>query len=291
MGVTTNSTLDDLIQPIIGEARMWFAAQSLFFPKTGVAQEFLTYKDIRNAKAAAATFPLMGSVAFGDGTPGSDYTDTSALTTSGVTVTAARKVVNIPVDDLVAMSTGEANDIIATVGKAVGIAAATKFDSDVMALFASLTNTMTGVTASGAKTTAATFRKYGTALRADNVPGPYCAVFHPNGYEDFLSESSSPLLNAAASDQVAKEVWQDYYMATLFGTKIFVHSGVPADSTTDFVGGYFSPYAIGVAWKRDVTIEAQRDASAGWTEYVADMYYGVGVIDANAGCKMLQDYS
>jgi len=49
MGVTTNSTLDDLIQPIIGEARMWFSAQSLFFPKQGVAQEFLTYKDIRGA--------------------------------------------------------------------------------------------------------------------------------------------------------------------------------------------------------------------------------------------------
>ena len=50
-----------------------------------------------------------------------------------------------------------------------------------------------------------------------------------------------------------------------------------------------SPYAIGCAWKRPPMLNTQYDATAGYTEFVWDMYYGVGVIDSTAGYKMLMD--
>ena len=289
MAVTTTTTLDDLVQAIIGEARMWFQQASLFFPKQGVAEQFLMVEDLSQVNAVSHTFPMLGSVAFGDAVEGNDYVNTSALTTSGVTVTAARKVLNIPVSDLVAMSNtrGEAYTI-ALQGKAAGLAAAKKFDGDVCAVFSSLGSTPTGGNATNSPMTAAEFRNYITALQTAEIPGPYAAIWHPWGYKEFLDESSSPILNAAASGDIGRGVWKEFWCGNLFGVDMFQSPRVVSDGT-DYQGAFMSPNAIGVTWKRGPQLETERDASAGHTEFVRDMYYGVGVVDATAGYVMLQD--
>lgn len=287
MGATTTTTVTELVAAIIGEARMWMADTSLFYPKTGIATQFLQFKDLRGVQGKAATFPKIGSITFGDSTEGEDYTATSALDTSAVTVTAARKKVIVPVTDEAEYSSEQ--DLIALAGRAIGIAAAEKFDNDVFALFSSL-GAGTSYNASGSPVTAAEFQAFITALRTAKAPGPYAAVFHPWGWYEFLTESSSPIINAAASDEVAKGVWRDYYQASPFGVRCFTHADIDkANADADYLGAFLSPWAIGCVWKRDLAIETQRDASASWTEYVATMDYGLGVIDSTMGIQLLQD--
>lgn len=285
-GITTTTSVTELVAAIIGEARLWMADRSLFYPRNGVAQNFLQWKDIRDRQGKAATFPKYGSIAFGDGSEGNDFTTTAQLDTSSVTVTATRRVCNVVVTDEAEYSAED--DLIARAGQAIGIAAAEKFDSDVFSVFSSLGASVNGT---GTDLTSAEFQQYITTLRTNKAPGPYCAIFHPSGWEGFMLESSSPLLNAAASDSVAKGIWQDYYTASPFGVKCFQHADIPATGgSADRLGAFLSPYAIGVCWKKDLVIEEQRDASAGWTEYVASMHYGVGVIDATMGFQLLTDY-
>lgn len=287
MGATTTTTVTELVAAIIGEARMWMADTSLFYPKQGIATQFLQWKDLRNVQGKAATFPKLGSIAFGDSTEGEDYVTTSALDTSAVTVTASRKKVIVPITDEAEYSSEQ--DLIALAGKAIGIAAAEKFDNDVFALFSSL-GAGTSYNASGSPVTAAEFQSFITALRTVKAPGPYAAIFHPWGWYEFLTEASSPLVNAAASDSVAKGIWNDYYQASPFGVRCFTHADVnKANADADYLGAFLSPYAIGCVWKRDLAIETERDASASWTEYVATMDYGLGVIDSTMGIQLLQD--
>lgn len=288
--LTTTTTITELTQAVIQEARLWFTAASLFYPRTGVATKFLQWADLTNRPGIAATFNKYSAISFGNGVEDTDYTSTSAMDTTGaVTVTAARKVINVPISDLAEMaSVFGPEKLIADLGRQIGVAAATKFDGDVIALFDNLGSTPTGGNSTGTPMTAAEFRAYPTGLQTAKIPGPYAAIFHPWGWYEFLGESSSPLVNAAASDQVAKQVYQEFYATNLFGAQIFVHPDVATDGT-DYQGAFMSPWAIGCTWKKDLSIRPQRDESAGWTEYVADMYYGVGVIDTTAGYVMLQD--
>lgn len=267
---------------------MWMVDASLFYPKNGIARDFCQFKDIRGEKGKATTFPKLGAIAFGDATEGVDYTATSALDTSAVTVTATPREIIVEIADEAIYSSQQ--DLIAMAGRAVGIAAATKFDNDFCSVFSSLGSTPTGGNATNSPMTAAEFQAYITAARTAKAPGPYAAVFHPWGWGEFLGESSSPLLNAAASDQVAKGIWADYYAASPFGVKCFTYTGLAtANAAADYMGAFLSPYAIGVAWKQDLQIETERNASKRVTEFVGTMHYGIGVIDSTMGFQMLQD--
>ena len=141
MAGTTTTTLTELVPQILGEAQMWFVDKSLFYPKQGIAEQLMQWRDARGEPGLTATFPKFGAVSFGDGTEGTDYTAVSVLDTSGPgSVTAGEKVINVVIADLAVNSTmGGPAQLIADCGKAIGQAAATKFDGDVMALFASLT--------------------------------------------------------------------------------------------------------------------------------------------------------
>ena len=292
MAGTTTTTLTELVPQILGEAQMWFVDKSLFMPKIGLAEQFLQWRDLRNSPGLTATFPKYGAVVMGDGTEGTDYSSISVLDTSGPgSVTAAEKVINVLISDLAVEAVqGGPAQLIADCGRAIGTAAATKFDGDVMALFASLTAAISGSFATTAPTTMAKFRRAIAGLQSVPVPGPYAAFFHPNGWEDFLAEASSPLVNAAASDAIAKEIWSEFYCTNMLGVKCFSHSKVPAATTVDWVGGFMSPFAIGCTWKGDLKITPQYDASLRGTEFVGVLTYGVGVIDATAGYVMLHDH-
>lgn len=292
MAGTTTTTLTELLPQILGEARMWMADLSLFMPKVGVAEQFMQWRDLRGTPGLTATFNKYAAVTMGDGTEGTDYTAVSVMDTSGpASVTATEHVINVLISDLSLESViGGPGQLIADAGRAIGQAAATKFDSDVMALFASLTAAPSGGTSTGTDVTIAKFGVNITGLESVPVPEPYAAFFHPKGWGKFLAESSSPLLNAAASDSVAKEVWGSHFAKQILGVNCFKHSKVPADGTTDFIGAMISQWALGCVWKGDLKITQQYDATLRGTEHVGVMTYGVGVIDATAGYTMLQDY-
>lgn len=287
MPVTTTTTVAEVINEILGEARMWMADASLFYPKAGAAQQFIQFRDIRGQKGATATFPKWTAVAFGDGAQGETYATISTMDTSEATVTATRKHCRIQIADEAVYASAE--DLIATAGRMFGLAAATKFDTDVCATFSSL-GTATGANATNSPVTAAEYRAYITALQTVNAPGPYAAIWHPWGWNEFLAESSSPILNAAASDQVAKDVWGDKYITSIHGVANFFSTVLPtANAAADHLGAFISPYAIGCTWQKDLEVEVIRRPEAGVTELNGTFFAGVGVIDNTMGYQMLQD--
>lgn len=287
MAVTTTTTVAEVINEILGEARMWFVDASLFYPKGGAAQQFMQIKDIRGQAGMTATFPKWTAVAFGDGSQGETYATISTMDTSEATVSASRRHCRIQIADEAQFASAE--DLIATAGRMLGIAAATKFDSDVFATFSSL-GTATGANASGSPVTAAEYRKYITQLRTVKAPTPYAAFWHPWGWDGLLSESSSPILNAAASDEVARSIWGDFYEATIHGVLNFTSSDIPtANAGADYLGAFLSPWALGCTWQRDLEVETIRRPEASVTELNGTMFYGVGVIDSTMGYQLLQD--
>ncbi len=292
MSETTTTTLTEIIPEIIGEATLWMTERSLFWPRTGVAEQFLQWADLRGKPGIKYTFPKYAAIQFGDTTEGDSYTTTSAMDTGGSTaITAAMKQCNVFVsDESVDALAGDKNAIIAQVGQALGQAAAEKFDSDVMAAFSSLGATPTGGNATNSPLIASEFQAYITALKTAKAPGPYAAFFHPWGWYEFLGESSSPLLSTAASDQVAKDIWRDYYETTVFGVKCFTSAGQStANAGADYMGAFISNRAMGAVWKRDLTVNTQRDELKRGQYLVGTMFYGVGVIDSTLGFQMLQD--
>ena len=294
-----STDLDELIPLILGEARMWFAEQSLFFPKKGVAQDLIQWADLTNEPGNTATFPKYAAIAFGDATEGVDYTDTQDLNTNAglASITAYEKVVVVPIADRATRAvTGGKQKLVTDLGRMVGLAASIKFDGDVMALFSGLGTCPYGTT-TGQNMAVNNFEGYIASLRSAKAPDPYGAFFSPLGWMKFLQADTfgggstvSPLAIAAVSDQVAKDIWQSFYTDNIMGVRCFQHADVPtANGGADYMGAFMSAWAIGCTWKMDLQIEQQRDASLRATEFVATMEYGVGVIDSTMGYKMLQD--
>jgi len=291
-GATTTTTLTELCPAIQSEARMWFEQACLFHWDWGVIRSFMQWRDLRNGPGIAGTFAQYAQVSMGDGVEGTDYTTTSNLDTTGmVTVTATEKVINIPLTDLVkkATSQGPAR-IVADVGRAIGLAAAEKFDTDVMALFASLGDGTTGGNASNSPLLASEFRWYIQKLLVNKAPMPYVCIMHPWGYYEWLGESTSPLINAAASADVGAQIWRQWYSGKIMGVEMFQHPACPsATAAADNAGAVMSAWALGGTVVQDLEVRRQRDETARYEEFVGVMTYGVGVLSATMGYCLLTD--
>lgn len=289
MGATTTTTITEQISLIEGAARLWFQAQSLFYPAGGVAQNWLQWKDLRNQPGVAHRFNKYSEITAGDATEGDDYATTSAMdTTGGTTITATEKVVIVPVTDLAKRGYNWGpEELISNVGRACGLAQAKKFDKDVLALNTSLG---TSQNATNSPLTMSEFMLYMEKLAAADAPEPYMAVFHPWGWYEFATESGSPLIDAAKSDRVGADMWGRGFVQEIMGVKCFRSTNVPSvNAAADYGGVFMSNWAIGCVLCEDMKIELERDASARLTELVCTMTYGVGVIDSTMGYQLLQD--
>jgi len=164
---------------------------------------------------------------------------------------------------------------------------AKKFDKDVFALNSSLGTSKNGT---GTPLLISEFMLYMEALQANDAPEPYMAAFHPWGWYEFVTESSSPVIDAAKSDRVGAEFWGRGFVQEIMGVACFRSTNVPLENANADYGGLFmSSWAIGCVLCADMKIELERDASARLTELVCTMTYGVGVIDSTMGFQLLQD--
>jgi hypothetical protein len=288
MSATTTTTLTELVPQIESEARFWMLNASLFMPGLGKARQFLQFADLRDIGADSYRFNKYAEITAGDATEGDDYTTTQALdSTGGTVVTTTEKVVNIPVTDKVKRGFQFGPDkLIQDVGKAIGMAMAKKIDGDVCALFSTLG---TSLVTSGNPVTNALFQQYIATLAANEAPEPYAAFFHPWGWYEYVTESSSPVPDAAKSGPVGEELWQSYFVRNVMGVECYQSARCPNTDGTNYNGAFMSAYAIGMVLSSDLRIETDRDATARLDEMVGVMDYGVGVIDTTLGFSMLQD--
>ena len=118
-------------------------------------------------------------------------------------------------------------------------------------------------------------------------PGDLTLVVHPKQYQDLLQNSQFTNAAALGSPEVVRTGRLTQYM----GVNIIVSTKVPtstsSDGTTTYHAFVFHRDAVALAYKRDLTIEQERDIAARVLKLMATHRFGVRVVLPNAVVKLL----
>lgn len=196
-------------------------------------------------------------------------------------------VVQIDTDEIAAMTTltdtardSATDNVAASIGKVFGETISRKIDEDLVALFSGFSTSV------GDHSTAMSPQlifKAVAELRNNSVMGPYVGVLSPNAAFDLkktLANAGSaniPSLSNAGNEAltngfVGRIAGVDLYESALIGTTAV------GDSTTGASCAIMTKDALGIAIKKDLNIETERNASIRGTEIVCSATYGVAEI-------------
>ena len=274
---TTSSTLSELYTEIIQEA-------IFTFQETSVMRPLVTTYNIsgQGKQVAVPVYPAISAAAVAEGT---DLSNT-AVNPTEVTITASEIGVMTTLTDLGRDSASR--NVTADIGKLFGDAIADKVDTDVAALFSSFSS---DVGAAGTELTAELIFKAVATLRSANVPGPYYGVFHPkaafNLKKTLVAAGYSTGANAVSD--LGNEALRNGFIGTVAGVQIFENSNISIDAYDDSIGAVFHPMSIGLAEKKSIQLESQRDASLRATELVSTATIGQAIVKSDYGVKITSD--
>jgi N4-gp56 family major capsid protein len=281
--VSTTSTLDDLIAPIVAEAQFVAAEKSIM---RGLVKNF-TVPANTGKVLQVPIYPTQTA----DVLTEADDLSPSAISTSKADITLREVGLMTNVSDL-SLNHSPSN-VIADVGRLFGEAIATRIDRDLTNLFGSFS---TGVGSATTAATAALVFEAVAKLRANGVPSSDLAlVLHPLVAYDLKSTITSTF--AAPASDVGNEALRTGYVGMLAGVPVYETSNMADSSgnfpgtTGDYKGAVFHKDAIAIAMSSDIKIETQRDASARATELVGVATYGVAEIHDTYGVELEFDSS
>lgn len=281
--VSTTSTLDDLIAPIVAEAQFVAAEKSIM---RGLVKNFTVPANT----GKVLQVPIYPTQTASELTEADDLTP-SAISTSKADITLREVGLMTNVSDL-SLNHSPSN-VIADVGRLFGEAIATRIDRDLTNLFGSFS---TGVGSATTAATAALVFEAVAKLRANGVPSSDLAlVLHPLVAYDLKSTITSTF--AAPASDVGNEALRTGYVGMLAGVPVYETSNMADSSgnfpgtTGDYKGAVFHKDAIAIAMSSDIKIETQRDASARATELVGVATYGVAEIHDTYGVELEFDSS
>jgi hypothetical protein len=274
MAATTTSTLDDLFVNIVAQARYTAEEQSLL-------RGLVTMYDIGNQKGKTVQVPKYPAITAASLTEGTDM-DSTAVSTSSVTITVGEVGAQVLLTDLAAMGAGNPAQELGTV---LGNAIATKMDKDIIALFDGLSTSLGSTTT---EMTIAYLFQAAATLRANKATGRLVGVFHPYQIYPVKSALTNTFANPAGGD-LQNEAMRTGYVGTIAGIDIYESANLTIDGSGDTKGAVFAPQAFALAMKKDFTIEPQRDASNRAWELNATATYGVGELDDTFGVEMYFD--
>jgi hypothetical protein len=158
----------------------------------------------------------------------------------------------------------------------LGLAMATKIETDLIAGFTSFTAGTVG--AAGSTITWAKVYNMEAILRNAKAPYPYSLVLHPYQWNELAkvaSVASSASTNAAPS--LLEAVNSMYFVKQIGGVYIFVSANIPVISGDDAYCGMFSKDALALDMRRQPRIEPERDASRRGWELNMSAVYGHGI--------------
>lgn len=158
----------------------------------------------------------------------------------------------------------------------LGLATATKIETDLIGNFSSFTGGTVG--AAGSVITWSYFFAMEAILKANKAPYPYFFVCHPYQWFNLAkaaSVASGPATNIPAS--LAEEVNQAFFVRQAGGVSIFVSSNFTIDGSGDTNTGMWSRDAIALDVRRAPRLEPERDASRRGWELNMTTLYGEGV--------------
>jgi len=175
----------------------------------------------------------------------------------------------------------------------LGLAALDKIETDLIGEMANLTGGTIG-----AAGTVITWGYLSAAIaRArnanKNAAKPLVGVIH--GYQWAVLAKSATIAGASVAatapsfqDAITRQGGSGVLVATFMGVPFYQVYADP-DTADDFTGGVFPREAIAIDWRRQIRVEAERDASRRGTELNMSGVYAHGVWRPTRGVKMIFD--
>lgn len=277
-GETTTTTLTELIQASINEARV---TESI-----GVdLSSLITQRPLEEGKGSV-TFPIYDQEVMASVSEATDLTNT-AFDTTAVTITPGEKGLMTTLTDLAKRRAGAQSAV--DIGRVMGEAYKVVKNKEIYALFDGFSQTL-GTT--NVDITEALIQEGVAMLRAASAPGPYYMPVTPYVLEDLLGLYSSNTDSIAASIMQSAQV--DGFLPMIHGViPVFVTltqgTGTGEAEEADTKTAIFSGQALGFVNEWDFRIETQRDASIRGDELVATSSFGVGELKDNWGVELLLD--
>lgn len=279
MADTTSTTLTELIQAAIGQARVVESPGAFL-------KEYVTVRP-QDAGKGGATFPIYDEEVFASVAEGTDLTGT-AFDTTAVTITPGEAGL---MADLTDVASGRAGMQAAVdIGRVMGEGYQALVNRDIYALGDGFS---TAIGTTDTDITEALIQNGVAQLRANKAPGRLFMPVTPWVMEDLLGLYSTNTNNTPAS--LREQATLTGTLPTIHGvtplliTNLAAGTGTGAVDEADTKSCIFSEAAIGYVEEWDFRIEEERNASKRSTELVATASYGVGEIKDGWGIELLLD--
>jgi hypothetical protein len=279
MADTTTTTLTELIQASIGQARIT-ASQGIDM------STLIENRPLQEGKGSA-TFPRYDEEVMVSINEGTDATMV-AFDTTAVTITPGEKILATNLTDLAARRAGPQAAV--DIGAVMGEAYKNIKNNEIWALFDGF-STATGTT--NVDITEALIQAAVGLLRSKKAPGPYYLPVNGHILEDLLGLYSSNTDSIAAS--IMESAQTDGLLPMIHGVIPILVDSLPTGTSAgqmesaDLKTAVFSGAALGFVSEWDFRIEGERNASLRANEMIATASFGVGELKDDWGVELLVD--
>lgn len=256
--------------------------------ESSIARQLVSVFDMPNNSGLTVQVPVWASMAAAK--PGENTAPSVADTnTTSAPITMAEHVVWHQVSDL--MRDSSYGDMLAQIGQQSGSAIAESLDSEVFALFNSLSTNSVGVEDSpiGVDEIFEAVQK----IRNAKVTGPLYGVLSPRQALQIKKELYNAGGTVATAGTVGNAILERGYIGTLAGVQLFESTLVKQDLDTDdddevnAVGAIFAKSALGHAMRGGINVEEDRNPTTRSTDLVVSAVAGAAIIQDSHACKLV----
>lgn len=203
--------------------------------------------------AGSMVIPRFTSVSVASLTEGTAPSSTT-MSTSGVTLTPQERGTYVQISKRALHADPFAD--LAPYGDQLGRALAEDEDDQLLssASFSTVVNDTTDDLAEG------DFREAIATLEANNAPGPYFAVFHPNSWAKMRGAFSDWSKFAQVGKQTVEGFGEGMpnnqsFVGSPYGIPCYISTQVPSNSDPRRQNVMFSREALGIGWIRDIGVD------------------------------------
>ena len=271
--MSNNTTLNsELFANLVTQAQ--FAAY-----ENSIARQLVSVFDAPDNAGKVLQVPIWASITATQ--PGEGNVATTANTnTTSATITLGEHVVYHRVTDMLRDSAY--GDVMAQLGDQSGRAIAESMDTEVFALFPSIT---ASVGTANSAVTADNILAAVATLRSNKLTGPFYAVLQPKQAYRIKKELAN--VGGVAMSDVGNEVLNTGFVARLDGVTIYESSLAPTAANSNAVGCVFAASAFGHGMRGSISMEEQRQAAFRATDVVLKAVAGAAILQDSHAVKVL----
>lgn len=277
---TNPAGMSDVFTALLGDAQ--FAAY-----ENSIARQLVTAFDYPANAGKTLQIPVYSALSAAALSEGSAPSAANSNAQS-VAVTMGEIGTYVQVTDMLRDSAER--DVIADLGLAAGRAIAEKMDTDVFALFNSLSASVG--TQDSVITVDNIFEAVAT-LRAAKVQGPLFAVLGPRQALQLKKALATTGGASLTASEIGNAVLRSGFIGSLAGVQIFESSLVKsdldsnADAELNMVGAVFAPTAFAHVMRGGVNLETQRQATTRATDVMLTAVCGQAILQNSHGVKIV----